>query len=518
MMHISLPAPSLAYVLLLFSGGILMLLLASYAFQKPRNNGNHAFAWLCLSIAFYTIFYGLEVISPTLERAMTWNQLQYIGIATLPALAVVFAIRFTGKGEWLKNNRILLIFMLPVITLVLKFTDSMHGLIYANAEAEMITGMTVLQITPGFWYWVLLAYINLFLLFAAGLIVRFFLKTGNIFRKQALAMLAGIVAPWFGHIIYILGYSYQGMDSSPIYFSLFGMFTALGIFRYGLFDIMPIARDIIFDNMRDSVVVIDRYNRLIDANPAFYKIFDTQNRHISGKHVGKVFENHPVISSFIESSDDTAEVELTPSGKKRVFMLSKTPIYGKNDKLRGTTITFFDITSSKQAEAALIKEKKKAEAANLAKSEFLANMSHEIRTPMNAILGFTETLHDRLQNPGHKKMVQSVASSGKMLLSLLNDILDLSKIEAGKLTIEPVPTNVPLLMDEIFMLFKNKIHQKGLSFTIEKKESLPPVINIDEIRFKQVVFNLIGNAVKFTQKGGIQVTLSFDSTSEKPAH
>ncbi len=515
MLYASLPPSSLAYVLLLLAGGVLMLLLASYAFQKAPNNGNHAFAWLCLSIAAYTIFYALEVVSPDFEKAMTWNRLQYIGITTLPALGVIFVIQFTGNDVWLKTHRLILLFLIPLATLMLKYTDSMHGLIYRHVESEQMSGLTVLHITPGYWYWVQLAYINLALVFAAGLLIRYFWISGRIFRKQALVMLAGTAAPWLGHIVYQAGFSYQGMDSSPIYFSAFGIFTAIGIFRYSLLDMMPIARNNIFENMRDGVAVIDTNSRMIDANPALFNTLTGLHGQSVGQHISKVFGNYPGILGYIESFKDSDELEIRSHDNQKVFMLTRAPIYSKKNKLRGSIITFLDITENKQAEAALIREKKKAEDANLAKSEFLANMSHEIRTPMNAILGFTETLYHRLENPGHKKMIQSVASSGKMLLSLLNDILDLSKIEAGRLIIAPVPTDVPLLMDEIFMLFKDKIHQKGLSFNIEKKVTLPPTINIDEMRLRQIVFNLLGNAVKFTHQGGIGVVMDFAPISDK---
>jgi PAS domain-containing protein len=279
MIPTSLPAASLAYVLLLLAGGMLMLLLASYAFQKPQRDGNHAFAYLCLAIAIYTMFYALEVISPTIERAMIWNRLQYIGISALPALAVVFIIRFTGKGDWLSPFRISLLFIIPAITLTLKYTDSLHGLIYQQVEAEQKIGLTVIHIIPGFWYWVHLVYINLAILFSAGVLVRFFYQSGRIFRKQALIMMVGFIAPYFGHIIYQAGYSYQGMDSSPIYFSVFGIFTALGIFRYGMLDLAPIARENIFENMRDGVAVIDNSYRIIDANPAIQNLYPDSKSH-----------------------------------------------------------------------------------------------------------------------------------------------------------------------------------------------------------------------------------------------
>ncbi len=158
--------------------------------------------------------------------------------------------------------------------------------------------------------------------------------------------------------------------------------------------------------------------------------------------------------------------------------------------------------------------KEQAEAANQAKSEFLANMSHEIRTPMNAILGFSEALYHKLEQENLKKMVKSVLSSGNLLLSLINDILDLSKIEAGKLELSPSPVDFPNILQEIKMLFQNKADGKGLEINIIIDKNFPPAIKIDEIRIKQILFNMVGNAIKFTHKGHITIKTQYVDTND----
>lgn len=165
-----------------------------------------------------------------------------------------------------------------------------------------------------------------------------------------------------------------------------------------------------------------------------------------------------------------------------------------------------DITDKKTAERLKI-ERDSAEAANKAKSLFLANMSHEIRTPMNAILGHAQILkRDETLTIRQQKSIQSINRSGEHLLTLINDVLDMSKIEAGKIKIFPVTFRPHHLFQEINELFHIRVEQKNLHFEIELAANLPDFIKADENRIRQIILNLIGNAIKFTDKGGITVS------------
>ncbi|MDM8536641.1 ATP-binding protein [Desulfobacterales bacterium HSG17] len=153
----------------------------------------------------------------------------------------------------------------------------------------------------------------------------------------------------------------------------------------------------------------------------------------------------------------------------------------------------------------LFAAKEAAEAANQAKSEFLANMSHEIRTPMNAILGFTEILGEKLNDKANLQYISSIRAAGRSLLGLICDILDLSKIEAGKLKPEYNEVNLTSMLQEIEQIFSYKTGEKGLDFKFKLDKSIPQSIIFDEIRLRQILLNLVGNAVKFTESGYVKL-------------
>jgi PAS domain S-box-containing protein len=276
----------------------------------------------------------------------------------------------------------------------------------------------------------------------------------------------------------------------------------------------------VLDNIEDGIMACDRSGNLSVINRAARELHGIDQNEMPPEQWGQSCALYkedgktpmqtsetPLYSAFSGERLKNVEMVISPkSGERRYCRTSGQVMFDNQGNKLGAVVSMHDITEQKESEEALKRAKEMAEAANRAKSIFLANMSHELRTPLNAILGFSEMLGlDPEVTAAQRKKINNINSSGEHLLSMINDVLDLSKIEAGRIELQPETFDLPALLKDLGYMFEVRAENAHLQFNLEIDPQLVPFIKTDPGKLRQILINLLANAVKFTHKGGFSL-------------
>jgi len=282
---------------------------------------------------------------------------------------------------------------------------------------------------------------------------------------------------------------------------------------------------LVLDNSPIGIFHYNKHGKITLFNKTFKQFIDAEEDQIKGfnifdsqknKELSKVINDSRSGKQSIFEGEHTWDIGSKKLHARAIF----TPLFSAEGGFMGGICIYEDISERVRLENLKI-EKEAAEKANKAKSAFLANMSHEIRTPLNAIIGFSDMLVRYISDELQSSYLDSIRSSGKSLLTLINDILDLSKIEAEKLELQYNPIDIFSFFKEIETIFSLKIKEKGLKFILDINKNLLVTLYLDETRSRQILINLIGNAIKFTEEGHVKLSakaINFkkDTFAEKP--
>ena len=303
-------------------------------------------------------------------------------------------------------------------------------------------------------------------------------------------------------IFYILELTGVGgaYDTTVVGYAIASLMMAVAIFRYDLMDTLQLVRDYVLDELSQGIIAIGEDEIIEYYNKPALKILPE-------------LETQPkkVLPLIIKNADEGRSMEIG----ERIYTPMRKDLE-EDGKKKGEIFVFIDDTEDIRHMEMLQKEKAKAEEANLSKSRFVSVVSHEIRTPMNAIVGMTDILLSSKDSLSEKQLqyLKTIETSGKALLDIVNDILDMSKLEKGKMEIIESEYDIRKTISDIVFLIENRVGGKDIKIVVDIDKSIPSLLIGDALRIRQILINLMNNSVKFTEKGSITLSIVKDDKTD----
>lgn len=444
-------------------------------------------------VLVYCVGYMMELESTTMEAAIVATKTQYLGLPFATFFYTYFIMEYCQKKIPLVLKWAYVLYNALIMVCVFQ-CEHIH--IYYKSLSFTEEGLFPhLIVERGMLYYIQIVVITVVFvsIFLKVLITMINMKEMRKKRSMALLFMACLV-PMFSYILFLTDTTgaYDPVSAGMLIGIILLIYT---IKRYQIFDVEGIAHENIIEEMDEAIVVADADYRLLSANPAAKKIW---------KELGYQVEDEQQIQDRVTSLFMTEDDVIQQNG--RYYRKRISHIYDEN-KLVGYSALVLDITQSRMQMQRLEELREEADAANEAKSAFLANMSHEIRTPMNAIIGYSELILRESDNEQINRHAADIKVASGNLLSIINSILDISKIESGKLEIVDTQYELKVLLQDVVNVVNLPIQNKHLKFRIRVDENLPSVLYGDSIRILQILVNILNNAIKFTEAGSIMISV-----------
>lgn len=444
--------------------------------------------------------------SPSEQDAQFWATIEHFGVAFIPSFFFIFTLDIIRRYRQYK--------------LFAWATLGLSGLFCAGFvfSPYLIEGVSLQRwgyyARYGPLGFTLIIYVGLFMLISMALLWSDYLgSTSERERSRLKGIFIGVAIGLFGAADFIptLGVSIYPFGYIPIF--ICALILGQTILRFRLIDLTPsFAAKHILETTEGPISVIDLEGNICVVNRSLCELLGYREKELKDQKVSQIFDvSGEVFPSKLDKDWVLNAREMRwkrRDGTTIDMSVSASAIADKDGTPAGIVYAATDITKRKVVEEELKQAKEAAERANQAKSEFLANMSHEIRTPLNAVIGFSDILSDTSLNELQIDYVDTIRESGKLLLALINDILDFSKIEARQIELEDIDFNMKNLVEDILKIARPKVSHSKIELYHHFEEALPENFRGDPTRIRQILLNLLNNAIKFTEAGEIGVRVS----------
>jgi signal transduction histidine kinase len=484
---------SLLIFFLLLTASILSSLTTYLLFKRKGAPGAIYFSLTTASSFVWIVGYIVEFLGTTLDVKMSGVKLQYFfGIPFISTLWFAAAIHYSSFGRNPSLKFFLSLIIIPFVIMILMWTNEFHHLVYGNIGLVHSDSFLLITKEIGVVYYINIIYSYAMLLVGTIILTRCLLKSRSIYRGQIVVFIVASILPWIGNILYILGMnSFMRVDITPIAFSITMLLVWTGLFRYQLFDIVPIARNLIIESMQNAILVIDENDRIVDANPAARTVFNSDN--LIGKLKDEMLKGLKIkwdIDNY--KQEEVFEVKINDD----IYELVVSDVIGNGKTRKGKFLTFYNITERKINE-------KKLKNLNASKDRLFSIIAHDLKNPFFGMIGLSDILRDDfddLSDDEKRDLINDLNDLSRNTHKMLENLLDWSRQQTGKITFAPQSFDLIPLINQNINIAEQQARIKKINLISELPETLK--VFADENMIDTVVRNLISNAIKFTMPGG----------------
>jgi len=332
--------------------------LAFYSWKRRPAVGATLFALLMLAVAEWALGDALRLGCTSLPAKLFWARVRYLGIVVVPAAWLAFALQYTGLEKWLKPRNVAVLAIEPLVTLLLVWTNEAHHLIWSDIKLETSGSLLVWSASHGVGFWIHAAYSYLLLLLSTSLLVQALVHSPRLYRAQAGVLLIGALVPLVGNVLSTFGLVSFPLDLTPFAFAITGLTIAWGIFRFRLFDIVPVARSALVDSMSGGVLVLDVKNRVVYINPTAQNIIGRPVSEVIGQPIAQILADGPdLVEQYHDVNEVHTETTLGQGETLRNYDLHISPLHDPSGRFSGRLIVLYDVTERRQAETGLVAQK-----------------------------------------------------------------------------------------------------------------------------------------------------------------
>lgn len=334
--------------MILMMSTLITLVIAYISWRKRKNNVALSCSIVMITASFYSFGYAFEIIANNIDQIKICLRIEYIGLSFLTAVWFLLVIRYVGYDIYINKKMYFVLFAIPLITLILHYTNEYHHLFYRDISMEKNIYYTSAILTKGIWYWVHIGYSYLLLTIGIYLYISMYLKALPTVRKQILIMIFGAIVPWILNIIYLVNNNKYKIDLGPFGFVISGMFYTIAIFKFNLLRLKTIALEYVFKAMEDGVIILDMQNDIINFNDSAKKIIRELGDFDIMKNSGAdLFRDYPDISNKLLNKGSSNQQCIKNEFGKKYYKFCISPIK-YNNRILGQILVLSDITEQKK--------------------------------------------------------------------------------------------------------------------------------------------------------------------------